>query len=197
MLRIATHNSGTGEKGTFWSSLVKIFSKTQSKTLTQQWHSGCRYFDIRLKLKKGNWRLAHGLWTSKQNALYYLIDLAILADTDKEFPTYCFVTYEGKLRANLEQEFIDYAKFIDKLSLNLLVTSVDAKYSGTKKNPFIVDYRRLVTLNKCPIPSERAFFPLDGKNWQTYLCPIPWIWDKVYFKYHEFNEERFRFTDFL
>lgn len=45
---IATHNSGTGERGGgLLSLLLTPFVRCQSKTLVEQYKSGTRLFDIR------------------------------------------------------------------------------------------------------------------------------------------------------
>lgn len=52
-LLIGTHNSATGEKGKgILSWLVTPFSKTQSKTIEEQYNAGCTMFDIRFKQDK-------------------------------------------------------------------------------------------------------------------------------------------------
>ena len=67
-MKIATHNSGTGESGggviSFFGS---PFSKCQSKTLVEQYNAGVRLFDLRVRKHKGKWVFAHGLWTSKDS----------------------------------------------------------------------------------------------------------------------------------
>lgn len=197
MNKIATHNSATGERGTFWSWFVMPFSKTQSKTLHEQWRAGCRYFDLRIReTEKDGWCFAHGLWKSKVNVYDTLVHLQELSRTDKANPTYAFITYEGKYKEWLEGGLINFARFYDAPNYNFYITSVDAKYSGTKKNPFIVDYKHIDTLHRCPIPSKQGFVPLDGKTWQTYL-PIPWLWNKLFTRKHEFNDHTFIFVDFL
>lgn len=47
----------------WWMYLINWAAKCQSKTLSEQFHSGVRYFDIRLKWndKKEDWVIAHGL----------------------------------------------------------------------------------------------------------------------------------------
>lgn len=199
MLKIATHNSATGEKSTFWSKLVAIFSKTQSKTLEQQWKAGCRYFDLRVRYnkKRSTWVLAHGLWEAKDTAWELLVGLNTLAVTDRKNPTYAYLTYEGKYSENIAKEVGDLADFYAASLKGIKITSVDAKYSGTKKNPFIVDYKHIKTINKGPASNPQGFIALDGKHWQTYVLPIPWFWDRVCSRPHKFDEKKFTFVDFL
>lgn len=53
----------------WWMYLINWAAKCQSKTLSEQYHSGVRYFDIRLKWndKKEDWVIAHGLIEYKGN----------------------------------------------------------------------------------------------------------------------------------
>lgn len=194
MKRIATHNSATGEKGTFWSFFVKIFSKTQTKTISEQFLYGCRYFDFRIKLSD-KWKFAHGLWRSKCEIWDVLNELERHAERDVN-KTYAYLTYEGKYSDEIAEKVIQVADIIARRYPHILITSVDAKYSGKSWNPFYVDYKHIKTYNTCPIPSKQGFIPLDGKHWQTFI-PIPWLWNLIYTRNHEFNEEQFIFVDFL
>ena len=52
-MKIATHDSATGEKGKGLLSIIGTpFARTQSKTIKEQYDTGCRMFDIRVKLIK-------------------------------------------------------------------------------------------------------------------------------------------------
>ena len=197
MKRIATHNSGTGEKGTFWSWFVCLFSRTQDKTITEQFEVGCRYFDFRIKFKGDRIYFAHGLWRSKKEIWGVLHDLNTLAWRDRENKTYAYLTYEGKYSEDIAERMAALAHRIGDSCPNILITSVDAKYSGTKRNPFYVDYKHICTINRCPIGSNpQGFIALDGKHWQTYL-PIPRLWNWIYTRHHTFDEIKFTFVDFL
>ena len=198
MLRIATHNSGTGEKGTFWSWFVCLFSRTQDKTITEQHEAGCRYFDFRIKFTKdGSFKFGHGLWKSKKDIYEILSDLELSARKDDENKTYAYLTYEGKYSDEVAEVMTALAALIGEMYPHILITSVDAKYSGTKKNPFIVDYKHICTINRCPIGSNpQGVIALDGKHWQTFL-PIPRLWNWIYTRHHTFDEQKFTFVDFL
>lgn len=94
-MKIATHNSATGEQGKgFLSWLVTPFSKCQRKTLIEQYDAGCRYFDIRVRYHYG-WVCAHGLWESKQDAWRLLANLDRHAYQRGE-KCYISLTYEGR-----------------------------------------------------------------------------------------------------
>lgn len=66
----------------WWMYLINWAAKCQSKTLSEQYHSGVRYFDIRLKWddKKEDWVIAHGLIEYKGNVRRMLETLNSLAD---------------------------------------------------------------------------------------------------------------------
>ena len=60
-MKIATHDSATGEKGKGLLSIIGTpFARTQSKTIEEQYVAECRMFDIRVKLIKGSFKCAHG-----------------------------------------------------------------------------------------------------------------------------------------
>ena len=65
----------------WWMYLVNWAAKCQSKTLSEQFHDGVRYFDIRLKWddKKEGWVIAHGLIEYKGNVRRILETLNSLA----------------------------------------------------------------------------------------------------------------------
>ena len=98
MIKIATHNSFTGEKGDgLLSFLVSAFSKCQSKTLVQQHRCGCRLFDLRVKWDKGRGRFvaAHGLWKAKKSLLKLMAELNGIAASSPVKTKY-LLTYEGE-----------------------------------------------------------------------------------------------------
>lgn len=65
----------------WWMYLINWAAKCQSKTLSEQFHDGVRYFDIRLKWDdKECWVIAHGLIEYKGNIRRVLETLDSLAD---------------------------------------------------------------------------------------------------------------------
>ena len=105
-MKIATHDSATGERGKGLLSLIGTpFARTQSKTIKEQYEAGCRMFDIRLKLCGKEWRCAHGLWKSKRLAEDIIKEINSFTDT-----CYVTLTYEGKNKR--KQEFVE---FVNKL----------------------------------------------------------------------------------
>lgn len=66
----------------WWMYLINWAAKCQSKTLSEQFHDGVRYFDIRLKWdsRKETWIIAHGLIEYKGNIRRVLETLNSLAE---------------------------------------------------------------------------------------------------------------------
>lgn len=189
-LKIATHNSATGEKSLWYSIPLIPFSRCQSKSIKKQYDAGCRLFDIRVKLKNDKWRCAHGLWYAKRTAEDIIKEI-------NEFGETCHITltYEGKNEYN--DLFLAFVKKIKSLYTNIKYGPVAAKY-GPKSNGIIVDYDYLLPGDPgwLDAPSQSKFLGLDGHSWHTYL-PIPWLWKKIYYNKVEFTEDKYTYVDFL
>ena len=191
-VKIATHDSATGEKGKgFLSFLVSPFAKTQSKTIKEQYDAGCRSFDIRVKKDKdGVYRCAHGLWTSKRYASDILRQI-------NSFPETCqvCVTYEGCIENQLEYSDYQYYCYWCKTAFRGITWGKFCiKYN--KKSTVKVSYDVVVPEDKNYSGGIQGFLPLDGRSWHTYI-PIPWLWDRIYMRPHKFNKDKFTFVDFL
>lgn len=69
----------------WWMYLINWAAKCQSKNLTEQYHSGVRYFDIRVRFdKKDRPVIAHGLVEYKGTAENYICILNEMAKHYKE-----------------------------------------------------------------------------------------------------------------
>lgn len=188
MLRIATHDSATGEKASnLLSWLLLPFARTQSKTIAEQYKAGARMFDLRIREHKGIWYLAHGLFRTKKTFVEVLQELESFDDE-----CYILVTYEGRLSTEEEQDvFKTQVEAFKKVYTKVKWGPVAVKYTDRDMK---VDWKELIP---GAIPrNEQAFLPLDGKHWQTFL-PIPWLWKQFYFRKVEFNTEVYKFVDFL
>ena len=177
MLKIATHNSATGERGRgILSLLVAPFSKCQSKTLKEQYEAGCRNFDIRYKYstKRGCYVCAHGLWESKKDLYDVLKEINSFGD--------CYVM----LTCESGEEMND-------MDMNLKLKS-NPQIKFTSFNVKHPKWKVVKTIN--PVASVSKFKILDWRTWHT-LLPIPWLWKKVYYDKPEFNEDVFTMVDFL
>lgn len=189
MLKIATHDSATGEKGKgFLSWLVTPFAKTQSKYIQQQYDAGCRNFDLRIKKVKDVWHCAHGPWRSKRT-------FSEIARQIAAFPDRCHVcvTYEGPAECNEEimELYENYRKGLKHIIWGPLAVKYGDGSSATK-----VKYSTLIEGQPGYAGGEQGFLALDGRSWHTYL-PIPWLWNLIYTRKHEFNEDKYIYVDFL
>ena len=73
MIKIATHDSATGERSkNLLHALGKVFAQTQTKTIKEQYEAGVRYFDIRVDK---DLVLCHGLWKADKDFADLLIEM--------------------------------------------------------------------------------------------------------------------------
>ena len=191
-VKIATHDSATGEKGKGpLSFLVAPFAKTQSKTIKEQYDAGCRSFDIRVREDKdGIIRCAHGLWMSKRYASDILSEI-------NRFPEPCqvCVTYEGCIDDSAYYGLFEYyCEWCKNAFFNIIWGKFCIKYN--KRNSVKVSYDEVLPEDKNYEGGIQGFLPLDGRSWHTYI-PIPWLWDRLYHRPHTFNADKFTFVDFL
>lgn len=189
MLKIATHDSATGEKGQgFLSWLITPFAKTQSKTIKEQYDAGCRMFDIRVKLIDNEWYCAHGIWHTKRTAEDILKEI-------NNFPETCYVTltYEGN-----SKNLFEFSTFADRAQSHLTNINwggIAIKY-GEKANLFKVIYDYIKQYPSDWPANRKGFLPLDGSSWHI-IIPIPWLWKKIYYNKPLFFDNIYTFVDFL
>ena len=190
MLKIATHNSATGEKGNWWSWLFWIFAKTQSKSIKEQYEAGCRLFDIRIRKVLGEWKCAHGPWVTSRDAEEIIKEI-------NNFPERCSmsVTYEGGW--DNSDEFIEYVRALKsrypKIGWGGIAIKKGKESKGVNTQ---YDYVEHGDPGWIDAPSRQGFLPLDGRSWHTYI-PIPWLWKKIYHNNPEFKEDIYTYVDFL
>ena len=191
MNRIATHNSSTGElPGSFWSWLITPFAKCQSKTIKQQFNAGCRLFDIRVKyLDDEGWVCAHGMWYTKRSAISILDEINNLPEVVE-----VDLTYEGDCKGN-EANFSQFVKYCKSVFKYIIWGGIAYKYSDDSKG-IKVNYKYIAKADKNYKGGVQGFIPLDGRSWHTYI-PIPWLWNKIYTRYHVFNKDKYIYVDFL
>lgn len=187
-LKIATHDSATGEKPkNFLSWLLIPFARTQGKTIKEQYEAGARMFDLRIRQSKNVWHMAHGPFMTKKTFIDILSELSEFDET-----CYILVTYEGKLVGETElAKFISQVNYLKENYPKIKWGPVAVKYTD---NDAVVDWRTILPA-KFPA-NEQAFLPLDGKHWQTFL-PIPWLWKQFYFRKVIFSSTIYKFVDFL
>ena len=182
MLKIATHNSGTGEPSKNWvHRLFTPFSKCQNKTIKEQLESGVRYFDFRVNK---DLMLCHGLWVSKTS-----LDEAL-----KILNEYPEITY---YRVVIERENANHL-------LNTILQNTVHRYKRCRiteviqKKPIwkiLIMYRNVpLKTGFISVPTPEQYFKLSVRPWKRYI-PIPRILSK-YAKY-EFNNDTFTMVDFI
>lgn len=191
MLKIATHDSGTGERGkTFFHDLFSVFSRCQDKTILEQWNYGVRYFDLRIEK---NHHLAHGLWSSKVTIEEILELLNNLSLKDEKNPTYVTVTIERNYSEKIINELIIFLQGLKKKYKNIHFVTLN------KKRP---KWQTMVFYEKVKCASDYVSVPwvtewkyINFKNWKRYI-PIPRILHKNYIRKYNFNTEYFVMVDF-
>lgn len=180
-MKIATHDSATGEKS-WWLTIPLIpFARTQSKSIQQQLDNGCRYFDIRVRKTFRGWICAHGLWESKKSADDILSEINAVG-------SYCNITYEGWGHKDYEDKVDEW---IEKYH-NIKFVNINIKYTEGIK----MKWKTLKLINYVYGGAKDCFFKLDFRSWHTFL-PIPWLWKKIYGPKVVFNDYYYQFVDFL
>lgn len=197
MMKIATHNSATGERpGTVLSWLVLPFARCQRKSIIEQYEAGCRSFDIRVRRHKGEWRCAHGLFITARTVEHILAELNALSSPQSggQEGGRCqvCVTYEGG--ASCTNAFIDAVQGWKRLFPRIVWGGIAIKYGQVEGGRF--SYTTLATAEDGYEGGVQGFLPLDGRSWHS-LLPVPWLWNLIYTRKHVFDENRFTFVDFL
>ncbi len=90
----------------FWGKITKLWSKCQDKTFAEQYNSGIRYFDIRVKRINSNWHFVHN------NVDYGLINFDFL-DYLKDKNCYLRIIYDLRHFPSDLNEDEEKSKFID------------------------------------------------------------------------------------
>ena len=158
MKKIGTHNSATGESGKgLLSWLGTPFSKCQRKTIREQYEAGARYFDLRAAWRDGEWRCAHGLWTSRRTLADILTEI-----NGYDEPCKVILTYEG---GEDEPNFIAFKAEVEDIVRDYLY--IQFQYFAVK----LPKWRIWKKVGKnYPV---QGFVPIEG--WRR-LLPVPWIW---------------------
>ena len=176
VMKIGTHDSATGEKSYGFLSFLGIpFSKTQSKTIHEQYEANCRYFDIRVRKTKRGWICAHGLWQCKRLAEDILEQINSYKDC------YVQLVYEGYGDKEYSQKVEEWFN----------------KYKSIKFQGAYIKYPswRCVKSGEY-VKTKNCFIELNFQSLHT-LLPIPWLWKKIYFNKPKFNDEFYSIVDFL
>lgn len=182
MLKIATHNSGTGEPSKNWvHRLFTPFAKCQDKTIEQQLEAGVRYFDFRVNK---NLMLCHGLWESKTS-----LDEALKIINDYPEITYYRVVIERQNANHLLETILQNTVHRYKRAR---LTEVIQKKPEWKT---LMMYRNVSLITGfLSVPTPKQYLKLSVRPFKRYI-PIPKILSK--FVKYEFNEETFTMVDFI
>lgn len=187
-MKIATHNSGTGERSKNWlHSLLTPFARCQEKTIRGQWFCGVRYFDLRVDK---DLVICHGLWKSGKN----LADILMEMRRYVEETTYISVTIER----NYSDEVVSDIQRRVRNLVNLHGRMVKLVEINRKKPVWecIKKYRSIdYVCCYLSVPSPRQYIIHEIKDWRRYI-PIPRYLKKITNK-PEFNEQVFTMVDFI
>lgn len=177
---IGTHNSATGEKARgLLSLLLAPIARCQTKTLIEQYEAGCRLFDLRVRDGKNGYYLCH--WWFKTNRTLCGALGELNACNEK---VSVMITYEG--RCNDEKMFLGSVLSLQRYYPNVEITEVNIK------KPI---WRTIwVSANH---PSYECGHVIFNKSDYRTLLPIPYVWDRICFQPHEFNEDKYIMCDFL
>lgn len=176
-MKIATHNSATGEPGHgLISWLVTPFARCQSKTIQEQLKFGCRLFDIRVRLTDRGWVCAHGLWESE-----CLVE-DILSELNAYNDVYVNITYEGKGVPSFVSTVEKWHRTFRRIIFGTI---------SIKKPKWLV----IKVYNMLPSYFD-GYMRLDWSSWHTWL-PVPWLWKKLYHNHPVFSSDYFLMVDFL
>lgn len=170
-MTLASHNTMTYLKGTFWNPF-QFIARCQSKTIEEQYKLGVRYFDLRIAYDKyGHAHFKHGLMTYKgsvYDTLKYLNSL--------EEIVFVHLLLEVKSKKQLERQsqyFIEDCKEFESIFKNISFTSGQNKYN----------WETLYKFNPLPhsLAENYSSMPeVKNKLWSLW----PWLYAKLHCKKH-------------
>lgn len=153
--------------------LINWAAKCQSKTLSEQYHSGVRYFDIRVRFdKKGRPVIAHGLVEYKGIAENYVSILNEIARHYKDKVYLRFVLEFNRQPEDWNRQEVLLSEFVQNLM---------------KEYPYLIydyimrkwDEQDIRRYNTDTIYLTHKYSSCIG--WKRFLW-IPWIYAKLYNK---------------
>lgn len=173
-MKIATHNSATGERSkNLLHALFTPFSKCQDKTIREQYDAGVRYFDLRVDK---DLVLCHGLWKSNKTLTDILLDMRKYA-TER---TYITVTIERKYKDGENEEICKKIRNIVNLHGKMvkLIYIARKKPSWTIIKDYMGENRVACIIGYLSVPSPKQYLTLPYKDWRRYI-PIPRLLKKI------------------
>lgn len=189
MVKIATHDSGTGEKSkNFMHKLFEPFAKTQTKTIEEQYKAGCRYFDLRVDK---DYNICHGLWQAKKDLFDILSELEYYACKDKTKIYYTLT---------VERDFKGIESFIERLkSVIYNYPSIECVCINRKRPVWktVHSFLRVpIKPDYVSVPTPEEYLNFSLKEYKKYV-PMPKVLNKKYKRKYKFNEAYFVMVDFL
>lgn len=181
---LGSHNSLSFLPCKWYMSLINIFAKCQSKSIIEQFNSGVRFFDFRLKVyPDGSYCYAHGLveYNAGKHIIHSFSYLMGLLKTlaSKEDPIYFRVLLEYNECPD------DYIHIFHQLQN--IIQRIYTENADKEKVIFCGAYNKWEWDYKTPIiPAYNDTYPkITNKyssvlGWKRYLWCIPWIYAKLY-----------------
>lgn len=188
-MKIATHDSGTGEKSkNFLHRQFELFAKTQTKTIEEQWSCGVRYFDLRIDK---NLCICHGLWKANKDLFDILSLLEYLSCKSNE-DSYYTITVENNFKG--VESFIESIKDIRHNYSKTHCVCINRKKPEWKTIYKFLDVP--IRADYISVPSFNEYSKFTFKKWKKYI-PIPKVLNKNYTRKYKFNNNFFVMVDFI
>ena len=150
---LATHNSLSYLKPQWWLRPFAWVGRCQNLTIKEQLELGVKYFDIRMKFKKGEWmpESGHGLLTYKCS-IYYIMQII-----NKHKSCVVRLTLENKKAPDYMKTFFKmHCKALEKSNKN--ITFVGGFQKGTWEH--LYDFHNNVdVIEKYWLFSKKQWFP--------------------------------------
>lgn len=191
---LATHNSCTFKVAT--NKLYELFHciwRCQDKSLTEQYRSGVRFFDIRIYRKKNSWGFCHG----KVNLYNGISDLFALYQVIRlQYPDakYRIVLEKYKDNSEIElfkEEIEKYLElFKDRVYQCIIKPGWIVVWNNNKMNYNIVDNSWV------PFTSDKPWY--KQLSWKIFSTPKKWAKKHNHITQEEMdNESTIYFYDFI
>lgn len=188
MVKIATHDSATGEKSKNWlHALGKVFAQTQTKTIREQYECGVRYFDLRVDK---DLVLCHGLWKANKNLADIMTEIGRF-----EEEVYVTVTVERKYNSKVYEALCKKIRQTINLRAKGKAKLVYIAHKLPKWTIIAAYHNVLVARNYLSVPTPKEYLTMPYKDWRRYI-PIPRVLKKITLKV-AYTDKWFTMVDFI
>lgn len=177
-MRKGSHNSLTYlPLKNWWMYPFNWIAKCQSKTYVEQYESGIRDFDLRIRFEDGSPIICHGLMKYKggETILREFLDYL----NEKGGCTVRLVLEVNKANIRQDEQFIDYIKFLNSHYTNITFWQFTRKF----------DWKILY-----PSSYDEEFYDQDVSSMKG--CIWPWLYSKLFTKNSTTTKE-ILFLDFI